>query len=243
MLTCSCGKQYKRLKPFQEHRALCEMIHLASAEEKKDHLLDIPSPTDMWLAMRVLIRKNAHLEKEVKKLRGWVSTQRKKLSVIDWLNDSPKPVLNYTNWIENITLDQEDLEMIFEHNFIGGMFHILCRQLPLHSDINHPLKAFDQKLNTLFVYDGEKWSVMDRDDFKNLVGLVHQKLQRQFTIYNKKNERLINNFNQNDTWYKNISKVMGGPLPYDISIGKINFKVYNYLKFNLRAVTKYEFTF
>jgi len=36
---------------------------------------------------------------------------------------------------------------------------------------------------------------------------------------------------------------MGGPLPYDVSIGKINFKIYNYLKFNLRAVTKYDFTF
>ena len=243
MHICSCGKPYKRLKSFQEHRALCEMIKLATATENKDHLLDTPSTLDMWLAVKVLIQKNIQLETEVKKLRNWVSTQRKKLSVIDWLNERAPPEICYPDWIESITLDQEDLEMVFQHNFIGGMFHILCRQLPLCQGFDLPIKAFDQKLNTLFVYNKKKWSVMDRDDFKKLISSLHHKLQKQFNIYNKMNENLINNFSKNDIWYKNISKVMGGPLSYDISVGKISFKVYNYLKFNLRAVTKYEFTF
>lgn len=243
MHICSCGKQYKRLKSFQEHRALCEMINLASANENKDHLLDTPSTLDMWLAVKMLINKNTKLEKEVKKLRGWVSTQRKKLSVIDWLNDNSTPEISYKEWIYSVILDQEDLEMVFAHNFVEGMFHILRRQLPICSDLELPIKAFDQKINSLFVYNDNKWSVMDRDDFKKMISSLHQKLQKQFNIYNKKNERLINNFSKNDTWYKNISKVMGGPLSYDVSVSKINFKVYNYLKFNLRAVTKYEFTF
>ena len=243
MHTCSCGKAYKRLKSFQEHRALCEMLRLASAGESTDHLTDTPSLIDMWLAMKVLINRNTILEKEVQKLRNWVSTQKKKLSVIDWLNKNSTPDHSYKDWMDAIVLDQEDLEMIFQHNFVGGMFHILCRQLPPHSDINHPVKAFDQKLNTLFIYQDEKWSAMDKDDFGKLINIVHHKLHKVFNIYNKKNEKLINNFSKNEVWYKNISKVMGGPLPYDTSIGRINFKVYNYLKFNLRTITKYEFTF
>lgn len=243
MHICSCGKQYKRLKSFQEHRALCEMIKLASINENKEHLLDTPSTLDMWLAMKVLINKNTRLEKEVKKLRNWVGAQRRKLSVIDWLNERAPPEINYTDWVESITLDQEDLEMVFQHDFIGGMYHILCRQLPVCEGLDLPIKAFDQKLNTLFIYNNKKWSVMDRDDFKKLVSSIHHKLHQQFNIYNKKNEHLINNFSKNDIWYKNVSKVMGGPSTYDVSVGKINFKVYNYLKFNLRAVTKYEFTF
>ena len=243
MHTCTCGKKYKRLKTFQEHRALCEMIRLASANENTTHLTDTPSLIDMWLAMKVLINRNTRLEKEVHKLRNWVATQKKKLSVIDWLNENSSPDQSYKEWVENITLDTEDLEMIFQHNFVGGMFHILCRQLPLSSDINLPIKAFDQKLNVLFTYEDGKWSVMDKDDFKKLVGILHHKLHKVFNAYNKANEKMINNFSKNDAWYKNISKVMGGPLPYDTSVSKINFKVYNYLKFNLRAVTKYEFSF
>ena len=243
MHTCSCGKSYKRLKSFQEHRALCEMLRLASVGESTDHLTDTPSFLDMWLAVKVLIQKNTMLEKEVQKLRNWVSTQRKKLSVIDWLNKNSIPDHDYKDWVDAIVLDQEDLEMIFHHDFVGGMFHILCRQLPGHSAMHHPIKAFDQKLNTLFIYQDKKWSAMDKDDFGKLIHNVHHKLHRVFNIYNKKNERLINNFSKNEVWYKNVSKVMGGPLPYEIAIGKINFKVYNYLKFNLRTVTQYEFTF
>jgi len=243
MHTCTCGKKYKRLKNFQEHRALCEMINLASHQENVGHLTETPSLIDMWLGMKVLINKNNRLEKEVQKLRSWARTQKKKLSVIDWLNENCTPSILYYDWVTNINLDKDDLEMIFEHNFVGGMFHILCRQLPKNNEISLPIKAFGQKLNTLFIYEDGKWSVMDRDVFKKLVGVLHSKLHKAFNAYNKKNEKMINNFSNNDKWYKNISKVMGGPLPYDSSVGKINFKVYNYLKFNLKAVTKYEFTF
>ena len=55
MHTCTCGKKYKRLKNFQEHRALCEMINLASHQENIGHLTETPSLIDMWLAMKVLI--------------------------------------------------------------------------------------------------------------------------------------------------------------------------------------------
>ena len=70
MHICSCGKQYKRLKSFQEHRALCEMINLASANENKDHLLDTPSTLDMWLAVKMLINKNTKIRERGQKVTG-----------------------------------------------------------------------------------------------------------------------------------------------------------------------------
>lgn len=219
------------------------MLQLASKGESRDHLLETPSALDMWLAMKILIAKNTRLEKDMKKLKSWVSTQRQKLSIIDWLNENSKPISSYKEWVDSIILDREDLEMIFIHNFVEGMFHILSRQLPIRGDIELPIKAFDQKINQLFIYNDEKWTIMDKDYFKKLINDLHNKLHRVFSAYNKKNEHIINNFSKNDKWYKNISKVMGGPLPYDKSVSKINFKIYNYLKFNLRAVTKYEFTF
>ena len=242
MHTCSCGKSYQLLRPFQEHRALCEMIKLSNKNQSTDHLTDTPSIIDMWLAMKTLIRRNAVLEKEVYGLRNWANIQKKKLSVIDWLNEG-SDVIEYTEWVDGIVLDKGDLEMVFEHNFIGGIFRILCRLLPLHGDLSLPIKAFDQKLNTLFVCKGGSWSVIDKDEFTKLINILHHKLHRVFTIYNKENEALIDNISNNDNWYKNINKVMGGPLSYDASVDRIGSKLYGYLKFNLRALTKYEFSF
>ena len=185
MHTCSCGKSYKLLRPFQEHRALCEMIKLSNKNQSVEHLTDTPSLIDMWLAMKTLIRRNAALEKEVYGLRNWANVQKKKLSVIDWLNEGID-VMEYSEWIDGIVLDKGDLEMVFEHNFIGGMSHILYRLLPLHDDISLPVKAFDQKLNTLFICRGGSWSAIDKDEFTKLINILHHKLHGVFTIYKKR---------------------------------------------------------
>jgi hypothetical protein len=242
MHTCSCGKGYQLLRPFQEHRALCEMINLSNKNQSTDHLTDTPSLIDMWLAMKTLIRRNAVLEKEVYGLRNWANIQKKKLCVIDWLNEEPA-IIDYTEWVNGIVLDKDDLEMVFEHNFIGGVFHILKRLLPIHGDISLPIKAFDQKLNTLFVCSGGSWSTIDKDDFTKLINILHHKLHKVFAVYNRDNKELIDNISNNENWYKNINKIMGGPFSYSTSVDRISSKLYNYLKFNLRALTKYEFSF
>jgi hypothetical protein len=89
MHTCSCGKEYTRLKNFQEHRALCEMLKV-SGNENVEFLHDIPSQLDMWLAMKVIIKQNQKLQNEMKNLKSWVNKQKKKLCLIDWLNDKYK---------------------------------------------------------------------------------------------------------------------------------------------------------
>ena len=51
----------------------------------------------------------------------------------------------------------------------------------------------------------------------------------------------VNRFDE--SYYKNITKVMGGSLSRIVSTKKISFKLYNHLKFNLRNIVQYEFTF
>jgi hypothetical protein len=58
----------------------------------------------------------------------------------------------------------------------------------------------------------------------------------------KKQQRMDYNLIDED-YYKNITKVMGGGLTREVSTKKISFKIYNYLKFNLRNIVQYDFTF
>tara|TARA_B110000046_G_scaffold140034_2_gene146565 strand:- start:5822 stop:6544 length:723 start_codon:yes stop_codon:yes gene_type:complete len=240
MHTCSCGKEYTRLKNFQEHRALCEMLKV-SRNENVEYLHDIPSQLDMWLAMKVIIRQNINLKNEMKNLKSWVNKQKKKLCLIDWLNEKYKPVNDYLTWISEVELTHEDLYMVFEHNFVGGIIHILSRLLCNNNTV--PIKAFDQKLNTLFVYFDGKWGIMDHDILKNITHIIQRKLYIQLNLYNNKNKCQVNDTSNNDTWYKNVAKVMGGDLKYDTSVNKIRLKLYNKLKYNLKNVVEYEFTF
>jgi hypothetical protein len=105
------------------------------------------------------------------------------------------------------------------------------------------IKAFDQKLNTLFIYSAGEWKILDKDEFKSIVKIVHRKLYLQLNNYNKINERRVCDSPNNEDWYKNISKVMGNNLNYESSVKKISFKLYNRIRYNLKHVIEYEFTF
>ena len=239
MHRCSCGKEYKRLKNFQEHRALCEMLRV-SDNENIEHLDDIPSQTEIWFAMKELIKKNKKLENEVKELKSWVKKQKKKLSLIDWLNDKCKCSNSETDIITESELNQEDLLMVFEHDLIKGIVFILDRLMNEYTE--RPIKAFDQKLNTLFIYHKNGWKILDDDELKKIILTIRRKLIGELNTYIERNQRMVDDLDNNDDeWYKNISKVMG--YDDDVLVKKVKFKLYDKIKYNLKNIIEYEFTY
>ena len=238
MNICSCGKKYKNLKSFQEHRALCEMIRL----NRTDLAEDIPSTQEMWLAMKALIKKNDRLEKKVTELSSWLNKNKKKLSVIDWLNEKIKPETSYENWLEDIELNEEDLNDIFANDFINGMSSIICKRLVKNGDENTPIRAFEQKQHILYIYNGTKWAPQNNDEFTKMIDSLHIKVQNEFSKYNKKNAEMLKDYNKCEEWYKNIQKIMGTKYDLPTSVKKINIKVYSHLKLNLKNIVEYEFT-
>jgi hypothetical protein len=242
-MKCSCGKEYKRLKPFQIHRATCELLALSkTSKQDTTHLFDVPSQLDMWLALKTALKQIDSLKTKVEQQDRWIKRQRKKLSVIDWLNDNCKAEKNYIEFYKSIELTPKDLKLIFDHNFINGMYYILQKYLNPNNNTNLPIRAFEQKLNVLFVYTGDTWEMLDSDDFTKLINAIHKKVHTLFMNWYKKQGQLDYG-DIDESYYKNITKVMGGSKPMDFSVKKINFKLYNYLKFNLKNVVKYEFTF
>ena len=244
MYECSCGKQYVRLRPFQSHRATCELLRL-SKKSKQDlsHINDIPSQQDMWLALQTALVQIDTLKKKVETQDRWIKRQRKKIPVIDWLNTNCKPECTYTEWEKNIVLNQKDLQLIFDNDFVNGMYYIMQKRLDLANEKTLPIRAFEQKLNVLFVYTGKTWEMLDVDKMTSLIDRFHKKIHSLFVSWSdKKQQRMDYNLIDED-YYKNITKVMGGGLTREVSTKKISFKIYNYLKFNLRNIVQYDFTF
>ena len=237
MHQCSCGKEYKRLKNFQEHRALCEMLKV-SENENVEHLNNIPSQTEMWFAMKKLIKKNERLEKKINELTSWVKKQKKKLSLIDWLNDKCKCSNCVIDIINESELNQEDLSMVVEHDLIKGIVFILERLINEYTE--RPIKAFDQKLNTLFIYNTNGWKLLDDDELKKFILTIRSRLIRELKTYTGINQTRID-MSDTDEWYLNISKVMG----YDDNelVKKVRFKLYDKIKYNLKNIIEYEFTY
>ena len=77
------------------------------------------------LKLELLLLNNQELNKKVETQDRWIKRQRKKIPVIDWLNTNCKPDCTYTEWEKNIVLNQKDLQLIFDNDFVNGMYYIM----------------------------------------------------------------------------------------------------------------------
>lgn len=238
MHRCSCGKLYKRLKPFQEHRAVCEMIR-----HSRTDLLDettIPSNRDMWITLKILIKKNEALEKKVAELSKIANKEKKKISVVNWLNENRRLEINYENWLKNINVNENDLENVFNKGFIEGISLTILNNL---QDKNtNVIVSFEEKPNKLYLYENDKWRELMNTELEKVIDYFQSRIQKEFSKYNKKNADKLDDCENCDEWYKNIPKVTGSSIPTNDKIKKIKFKLYNKLKFNLNEIVEYTFS-
>ena len=232
-----CGKGYKKLKSFQEHRALCEAIKFARTDLITDET--IPSSREMWLVLKQLLIKNEKLEKKVTDLTKLLNKEKKKISMIDWLNKNKILNSNYEHWIKNIKTEQEELNILFDKGFIEGISHAIVNNLP--DKETNIITAFEQKPNKLYIYDKDVWRELNNKDLENIIDKFHLYIQKEFEIYNKKNSEKFKDHEKSIDLYKNLQKVMGLNISLNDKITKIKLKIYAKLKFNLKNIVEFSF--
>ena len=240
-----CHKGFAKLgRAFQQHRACCELLAQSrrespesGAREEEDRL---PSRLVLWQTMKVLLQKYEALESEFHECRAWIKRQKKKLSIIDWLNEHCRPSVDYAQWLQDIQIGQTELQWIFQHNFIPGMFYILQHNLPLEKESDFPIRAFNQKKHVLFVFENNTWRMLDYNGTKKLVASLNKKLCIQFKVWGDAHPHIRENTGS-DEWDINVQKINGGKEKYEVVVRKISKKLYEYLKFNLKSQIHYEF--
>lgn len=249
----TCGKTFQHKKKkyrdhilFCEELAKCKMIDEETTGTGEDNEEEVISQKDMYKLVQYLTKKYSDLEDEVKVLRAYVQKTKKRINVMDYLNDSPPPELIYSDWMKNITVSIKEIEMVFKFKYLGGLDYILQNNLPLTNVLSHPIRAFNQKKNMFYVYDGEKWIMMDNIMITDLIRKLNVEFVNAFFKWKNAN---IDKFNDDDDTDfhdecdKNRMVVLGGKKSADAVLRHVKSSLYNYLKCNLKDVIKYEFTF
>ena len=237
-----CTQSFQKLNAFQNHRSLCELLEMAKRHSQTDLRPDeLPSSLVMWNTMKILLNKYNALETEFQECRAWIKHQKKKFSIIEWLNENCKAPQDYSIWLNNISIGQKEVELIFTHNFVMGMYYIFQNNLNLSDEQHFPIRAFNQKKNVLFVLESDTWKMLDYKQVKNLIKPIHKKLQREFKVWCDLHPKIVNNIYSNE-FEENIQKINGiYKQTYDVALRKINIKLYEYLKFNLKSKVQYDF--
>jgi hypothetical protein len=236
-LKCSiCNKEYHNDNLFDKHKLICSITHDQHNEDK----LGVKNLSKI---VCYLVKANMKLEEEVNELKKWANTKKKKFAVIEWLNENYEPKMNLEVWIDTIIVTREHLNHLFKNNYNDGVVNILKEYLPLNEENFIPLKSFDQKDNTIFVYKGSKWDVYAHGDFEKLISGISKKLLNEFKVWQDENEDKLYTDEFSALYLQNVKKIMGGNYSVEQQNNAIHRSLYKYLKMNLKNIIQYEFAY
>jgi len=194
-----CHKQYKSRMGLWGHKKKCESIgcDIVKTETK--------SPINDNNTMMELLKQNQEFKellieqqhdnqelqkqlleavKEGKHITN--NTQNNKFNLNFFLNEQCKDAINMSEFLENMTLDLEDLTETGRLGYVNGISRILVNKLREMDTYKRPLHCTDLKRETLYIRDNDVWEKEENSNqkLKELVDRVANKnckTMRQWT--------------------------------------------------------------
>jgi hypothetical protein len=232
-----CSKAFGRISALQNHSAFCAIRHQGKyAAKNSTDELDIPPLRDMYIVLQKLVLENEKLHKKITQLEKLTNKEKKRVSLMDWLDTNKTPTIDFVDWVKNITVTQCDFHRILTVNIVHLIMDIIKNNLET-KDI--PICSFDQKLKTIFIYTQKSWRIVEKGEFYRFIDNIIRKLTSQL---NQWMQRIELQLQTNEEKFHMYTKKIYSIDTEEVA-RRIHLRLYNHLKYNLRNIVEYEFTF
>lgn len=236
-----CHKMYRRKREQQLHVGVCELFSQTKTEReaKLEAEQDCFTVRELYDMVKVLVREQTKMKKEVQQLRQTINGLRKKVSVEEFLESLTKPSLSMEQWAtENLAYNDDDFECFQESKFEKSLEEMILRQTPTLNDV--PFRSFTQNTGSVYGFDGKQWRKVDDTDWKNIAGVVSTSLLGHLHTISEANADRLTEDGFSVRYNSSIQKVMNCiPKLQSKLIGLLSQRV----KMSLNNVTTLEYTF
>lgn len=245
--TCNtCRRGYQRKIYYSRHVTVCELMSKTIKERQleNEESDDTPSVRVMYDVILELVHKMKLMEQKMHELTKWIDLKKQKIDTVDWLNQehkkNPVNLLSFEDFISTITAQRKHLEYLFHTDYSCGILNLLQDVLPLEESNRHSIKAFDQKNNVLFAYNGAQWIILPEKSFQQLVNGVVKQLLDEFVLWQEENSEMMEQDEFAIKYSANVKKIMGGGLTREQVYGRVKLDLYKYLKINIKNIIEYQ---
>lgn len=244
-----CLKKYTNKKDAQKHILMCEILSKTprAIQIEEENTIGLPSHDELCFIVMELARKNRALELKLEQITSWAERQRKKISVIDWLNQNHQgpDVLHYASFKDTLskTINQTHVEYLLSNTFIDTMLRIF-------SDTDcSALFSLANKPQLFYMYKSEAteatgtWVIMGRTDLVDLLNYVHSKFLRELIKWKKVNEEVVAKNEQVCKQYnKMMIKFSEIDFDHDATLCKMRSGIHALIKKDMKNMIEYEFS-
>lgn len=244
-----CGKTYKKRPNLDKHIILCELLHTSRKNSEEEEEEEVPSQKKMYKMLLEIAQKYSKLEEKVDEIGKWVIKKKKKINVVEWLNENIKPETLFEKLSEKIIICDEDINYLIKNPFQDTLNEIFSRTIySITSENEYPIFAFVQKANIFYVYDkiedNIEWQELSREKLIKFLNKIHIKLAKYLYDWKK---NYINEIRDSDSFAttcdKTLVKLMSIEFKQDTIFNKARSQMYNKMKTDMKALVEYEFEF
>jgi hypothetical protein len=203
-------------------------------KSKKDRTLemeeqaDTPTVRDLYKVVMELTLKYNSLEQKYQEMAKICGQQKPTLNNIDWLNLKYPKAIDYTVWLNQLTIDRDHLLNLFKGDYIKGVLHVL-KQTLLVADDSCALRAFTTKDNTFYIIEQNRWTMMNDAMYTKLMHILDKKFMTEFLKWQTENKDKMYLDDFSLEYAKNVKKIM---ITRESVYSRIKRELYNYLKTN-----------
>ena len=107
------------------------------------------------------------------------SNNNNKFNINLFLNEKCKDAINFSDFMKNITVSQEDLENNAQLGFANGISKIFIDNLKQLNICDRPIHCSDTKRETMYIKDDDKWE--KEEDTKKLTSAIQLVSKKSMT--------------------------------------------------------------
>jgi hypothetical protein len=198
-----CEIKFNHQSSYCRHKKKCQEINI---EKQKIE-------TDQYLIMKLIQQNNEMLEIIKNGTHNINNSHNKTFNLQFFLNETCKDAMNIMDFVDSIKLQLSDLEKVGELGYVEGISNIITKNLKALDINQRPIHCTDQKRETLYIKDENKWEKENEEK---------KKLRKVIKKVADKNARLIFQFKEvhpdcgkavskfSDQYNKIIVEAMGG---------------------------------
>jgi hypothetical protein len=212
---------------------------LSKTSREQDNEIDsyekLPTQKELFMIIQDLSKRISKVEKENCHLK---CTVRRKIKFTDILEQSPPPEFLFNSW-QNIILEHVEhyLETVFANTLFHATIELFDHFIDNYGD-KLPIRAFDIKPNTFYIYDSDKsWVVIPPPEFNKLLAIISHRFIVEFNRcwVQPNQDKIANDNSYKDMYNSYYLKVLGGERSDEHRYSKIRHVLYNKLKQNISS--------
>jgi len=209
----NCNKSYMSRNGLWKHKQKCTEPNIEIKIEEEE-------VSDKDLIMMLLKQNTQLIEQNAELLKNGThhtnshnNSHNKTFNLQFFLNETCKDAMNLMDFVDSIKLQLTDLEKVGRIGFVEGISNIITTNLKALDITQRPIHCTDNKRETLYIKDEDKWEkeVEEKNKIRKAIKHVAHKnikmIQKFKEVYP---DCIHSNSNKSDQYNTIIIESMGG---------------------------------